>query len=88
MVPCRGAEVRFQLKTSRVVGAVKGLRVGGPESDARPEAYVPVAQSQIIGGHVVVRTDAQSPPVVPPASIHSLCCGPADTKAVGTQSSA
>ena len=54
-----GADVRFQLKTWKVVGVVKGLRVGGPESDVRPEAYVPVGQSQVIGGHVVVRTGDQ-----------------------------
>jgi hypothetical protein len=50
-----GADVRFQLRTWRVVGVVKGLRLGGPESEVRPEAYVPVAQGRIIGGHVVVR---------------------------------
>ena len=47
--------MRFQLKTWKVIGVVQGLRVGGPESDVRPEAYVTIAQSQIIGGHVVVR---------------------------------
>ena len=54
-----GADVTFQLKTWKVVGVVKGLRFGGPESDVRPEAYVPVGQSQVIGGHVVVRTGDQ-----------------------------
>ena len=50
-----GADVTFQTKTWRVVGVVQGLRFGGPESEVRPEAYTPVAQSQIIGGQVVVR---------------------------------
>lgn len=50
-----GADVTFQRKTWRVVGVVKGLRLGGPESDVRPEAYVAVAQSRIAGGHVVLR---------------------------------
>ena len=54
--PAVGADVTFQLKTWKVVGVVKGLGLGGPESDVRPEAYIPVAQSQIVGGQVVLRT--------------------------------
>ena len=50
-----GGDVTFQMKRWKVVGVVKGLRLGGPESDVRPEAYVSVAQSQIVGGQVVVR---------------------------------
>jgi predicted permease len=60
-----GAEIRFQLKTWKVIGVVRGLRVGGPESDVRPEAYVPVAQSQIIGGHLVVRTAGDPIALIP-----------------------
>ena len=60
-----GADIRFQLKAWKVVGVVKGLRAGGPESDVRPEAYVPVAQSQIIGGHLVVRTAGDAVAMIP-----------------------
>jgi ABC-type antimicrobial peptide transport system permease subunit len=55
-----GANVTFQMKTWKVVGVVKGLRLGGPESDVRPEAYTSVAQSQIVGGQVMVRAADQT----------------------------
>jgi predicted permease len=59
-----GADVTFQTKTWKVVGVVKGLRLGGPESDVRPEAYISIAQSQIVGGQVVVRAvDPASLPI-------------------------
>ena len=59
-----GADVIFQANAWKVVGIVKGLRFGGPESNVRPEAYIPVAQSQIVGGQVVVRAaDRRSVPV-------------------------
>jgi putative ABC transport system permease protein len=62
-----GANVTFQAKTWKVVGVVKGLRLAGPESEVRPEAYVPVAQSQIVGGQVVVR--AVDPTSIPLAAL-------------------
>jgi predicted permease len=58
-----GTDVTFQTQRWRVVGVVKGLRLGGPESEVRPEAYVAVAQSQISGGEVLVR--AADPTAVP-----------------------
>lgn len=51
-----GAEIRLQEKTSKIVGVVRGVRLGGPESEVRPEAYVPTSQHPIIGGAIVVRT--------------------------------
>ena len=60
-----GVEIRLQQKTWKVVGVVRGLRLGGPESEVRPEAYVPVAQSPVIGGHVVVRTTDNPLAVIP-----------------------
>ncbi len=39
-----------------VVGVVEGVRLGGPESDVRPEAYIPFAQTSATGGALVVRT--------------------------------
>jgi hypothetical protein len=60
-----GAELRFQRKTSRVVGVVRGVRLGGPESDVRPEAYVSPAQNPIIGGAIVLRTAGDPLAIVP-----------------------
>jgi putative ABC transport system permease protein len=51
-----GAEIRLQQKTSKIVGVVRGVRLGGPESEVRPEAYVSTSQNAIIGGAIVVRT--------------------------------
>ena len=51
-----GAEIRLQQNTSKIVGVVRGVRLGGPESEVRPEAYMSPSQSTIIGGAIVVRT--------------------------------
>lgn len=41
-----------------VVGVVRDVRLGGPESDVRPEAYMPYAQSPSqIGAELVVHTN-------------------------------
>jgi putative ABC transport system permease protein len=40
-----------------VVGVVGNVRLGGPESDVRPEAYIPFSQSIQPGAEFVVRTD-------------------------------
>ena len=39
-----------------VVGIVQGLRLGGPATAVRPEAYVPVAQSTVGSGYFLIRT--------------------------------
>jgi predicted permease len=39
-----------------VVGIVANVRLGGPESAVRPEAYVPLAQSNVLGGALAIRT--------------------------------
>ena len=39
-----------------VVGVVGNVRLGGPESPVRPEAYLPAAQGRFIGGTLAVRT--------------------------------
>ena len=54
-----GAEILIQQKPSKVVGVVRGVRLGGPESEVRPEAYVSSSQSPIIGASIVVRTAGQ-----------------------------
>ena len=46
-----------------VVGIVSNVRLGGPESDIRPEAYVPYAQSLQVGGELVVRTAGDPAPM-------------------------
>jgi putative ABC transport system permease protein len=60
-----GGEVRFQLKSWKVVGVVRGVRLGGPESDVRPEAYVSLTQSPIIGGSIVIRTSDDPLALIP-----------------------
>ena len=49
-----------------VVGVVRGVRLGGPETQVRPEAYVAIAQDVVTGGDLVVRT-AGDPEAVGPA---------------------
>ena len=39
-----------------VVGVVGNVRLGGPESAVRPEAYLPAAQGRFMGGALAVRT--------------------------------
>lgn len=39
-----------------VVGVVGNVRLGGPESPVRPEAYVAAAQGRFLGGTLAVRT--------------------------------
>ena len=46
-----------------VVGIVSNVRLGGPESDIRPEAYVPYAQSTQVGGELVERTAGDPAPI-------------------------
>jgi predicted permease len=58
-----GAVVRLDDAERRVIGVVTDVRLGGPESPVRPEAYLPWAQSTNIGGVIVMRTS------VPPQSI-------------------
>lgn len=39
-----------------VVGVVGNVRLEGPESPVRPEAYLPAAQGRVLGGTLAVRT--------------------------------
>jgi predicted permease len=41
-----------------VVGIVGDVRLEGPEKEARPQAFVPIAQSRFYGGDLVIRTAA------------------------------
>ena len=41
-----------------VVGIVGDVRLDGPEYPYRPEAYVPLSQSSVVGVHLVVRSTA------------------------------
>jgi ABC-type antimicrobial peptide transport system permease subunit len=45
---------------------VADVRLGGPESAVRPEVYVPVSQSPIIGGDLVIRTTGDPQRLVEP----------------------
>jgi putative ABC transport system permease protein len=42
-----------------VVGVVGNVRLFGPESVVRPEAYLPAAQGRILGGAIAVRTTGE-----------------------------
>ncbi|MBA3641287.1 MAG: ABC transporter permease, partial [Acidobacteria bacterium] len=42
-----------------VVGVVANVRLGGPESAVRPEAYLPAAQGMFLGGSLAVRTTGE-----------------------------
>ncbi|HVS12997.1 MAG TPA: ABC transporter permease [Thermoanaerobaculia bacterium] len=39
-----------------VIGVVADVRLGGPESEPRPEAYVPVSKTFCFGGELVIRS--------------------------------
>jgi predicted permease len=47
-----------------VVGVVRSMRVQGPETDLRPEAYVPFVQSNQSSGDLLVRTASDPLPLV------------------------
>jgi putative ABC transport system permease protein len=42
-----------------VVGIVGNVRMGGPETAVRPEAYLPAAQGRFVGGALAVRTEGE-----------------------------
>jgi len=42
-----------------VVGVVSNVRLGGPESAVRPEAYLAAAQGRFLGGALAVRTESE-----------------------------
>lgn len=42
-----------------VIGVVRNVRLGGPESAVRPEAYLPAAQGRLLGGAIAVRTTGE-----------------------------
>ena len=50
----------MELETERtVIGVVRSMRVHGPETDLRPEAYTPFLQSDQPGADLVVRTASE-----------------------------
>lgn len=51
-----GAQIIISDKQRTVVGVLADVRLGGPESQIRPEAYIPIAQTGIVGGELVVRS--------------------------------
>jgi predicted permease len=48
-----------------VVGIVGSLRLGGPETEVRPESYLPMAQGTIAGADLVLRTSGDPLSVLP-----------------------
>ena len=53
-----GATLTINGEQLTVVGVVANVRLGGPEGAVRPEAYMAAAQSDYIGGSLVVRTES------------------------------
>jgi putative ABC transport system permease protein len=60
-----GRLVKVQGTDRVVVGIVRGVRLGGPETDVRQEAYVPVAQSTISSCDLVIRTSGDPSDMLP-----------------------
>ena len=63
-----GAEVRIDQELPRtVVGIVRGMRLLGPETDVRPEAYVPLEQAGhvSVSGSLVIRTTGDPRVLIP-----------------------
>lgn len=59
-----GKVVRLQ-GTRTVVGVVGNIRHDGPENDWRTAAFVPIAQSRVVGATLVVRTAPDLQRIVP-----------------------
>jgi len=64
-----------------VIGVVRGVRLGGPETQVRPEAYVAIAQDLVTGGDLVVRT-AGDPEALAPA-LRAIVQTAKPTKSIG-----
>lgn len=63
-----GATIRIEGRDRTVVGIVRGVRFGGPETDGLPVAYEPVQQVQsqaLGGGDLVIRTQADPLSILP-----------------------
>jgi len=59
-----GKVVRLQ-GTRTVVGVVGNIRHDGPETDWRTEAFVPIAQSRVVGATLVLKTASDLHRIVP-----------------------
>jgi len=55
-----GSTVLMNDKPVTVVGVVRGVRLGGPESSIQPEAYIPFTQSDQPSAEIVFRTGPDS----------------------------
>ncbi len=60
-----------------IVGVVRGVRVGGPEAELRPEVYTPYRRDSAFGASFIIRTSRESAAVVPEirAAIHDAAPG-------------
>jgi predicted permease len=61
-----GVTVNLEDADRTIVGIVSDVRLGGPESPIRPEAYLPFAQTDNIGASLMVKTSVD-PALVAPA---------------------
>jgi len=67
-----GRTVEFDLRSHTVIGVVGGTRFMGPESEAAPEAFVPLAQVNVRGVSLLLRTAASAEGTPPVAALRSV----------------
>jgi predicted permease len=67
--------------TRTVVGVIGRVRTGGPETDVRPEAYIPLAQGGVRAGFLVIRTSQPTRALVAP--ITTIVSGAAPDARIG-----
>jgi len=49
----------------RIVGVVKAVRLGGPETELRPEAITPASRTSAFGGTMILRTSGDPSRIIP-----------------------
>ncbi|HSC25767.1 MAG TPA: ABC transporter permease [Vicinamibacterales bacterium] len=80
-----GATITINRQNLTVVGIVGNVRLGGPESAVRPEAYVPAPQGRYLGGTLAIRTAGDPMAIADPvreaiwASLPGLAAPEAET---------
>jgi predicted permease len=76
-----GATIGINGGDRTVVGVVGGVRASGPETEVRPEAYIPIAQEGIRNAYLMIRT--QEDPSHLRAPITSIVFGVAPDARIG-----
>ena len=60
-----GQRIVIEDRSMTIVGIVGNIRHGGPESEVKPEAYVPLAQGQVLSAALVMRTNGKPVDALP-----------------------